>query len=223
MKLLINVLVVITLLFIAGCASFKTAYDQRLLTDVVARSDESAARKLVDSGIDVNTPIPKWNGTTLLFFAVVENKPDLVKFLLEKGAKTNIKDNQGYTPLFCSALQQVNNTEQQRTNSVKIAEMLLNYGADPNLGKEPPLITACLGNNFELIKLLIKYGADVNIKSYPNGTPLSCSVHSFQITEFLISKGANVKAQDNYRDTILMRAPLHQNSWVKVGSGSSPS
>ncbi len=219
MKLLINISASIILFFITGCFSIKTVSDQMRLMSAVSESgkpgvsclDEPAVRRLIDSGVDVNTPLPKWNGSTLLFIAVEENKPDLVKFLLEKGAKTNVKDNQGFTPLNSSALQQVNNTAQQQANSVKIAEMLLKNGADPNLGKEPPIIQACLSRNFKLIKLLVEYGADVNIKAYPNGTPLRCSVHDFQITELLISKGANVNAQDCIGDTVLMNALSYEN------------
>lgn len=133
MKLLINVLALAMLLCIVGCASIKTASDQIRLADAVAKKDEIAIRKLVDSGVDVNIPMPTQNGITLLSFAAGENNHDLVNFLLERGAKTNVKDNQGYTPLNDCALQQVNNTAQQQTNSVKIAEMLLNHGADPNL------------------------------------------------------------------------------------------
>ena len=199
-------------MFIAGCSSVKTVSDQMLLMNAVSEGDkpgvscldEPAIKRLIDNGVDVNTPLPKWNGSTLLFIAVEENKPDLVKFLLEKGAKTNVKDNQGYTPLWSVALRQVNNTAQQQTKSVKIAEMLLKYGADPNLGKEPPIIQACQIGNFELIKLLVKYGANVNISDRQNSTPLMLSVDSFQIVEFLISKGANVNGQDNNGNTVLM-------------------
>jgi ankyrin repeat protein len=143
----------------------------------------------------------------------LDNNPELVKLLLEKGAKTNVKDHQGYTPLWHAALQQVNNTAQQQANSVKIAEMLLKHGADPNLGTEPPLITACNSRNFELIKSLVQYGADVNIRNVKNNyTPLMCSVHNFQIAEFLTSKGANANAQDYYGRTVLMCALGFKNT-----------
>ena len=214
MKLLISVSALTLLLLIAGCSSIQTVHDQILLRDAVEKSDEKTIRRLIDGGADVNTSLP--NNSTLLSFAVIENKPDLVKFLLDRGAKVNVQQIQGFTPLNECALQQVNNTAQQQTNSVKIAEMLLSHGADPNLGTIATLKTACQSNNFELVKLLVKYGADVNIRGNQNNTPLMYC-RSFRFIEFLISKGANVNAQDS-DNTVLMCAGDDKNitEWIKI-------
>ncbi len=204
--------------FIVGCSSIKVVSDKvRLMSEITTKNnepgkrlDEAAVRRLIDDGVDVNTLLP--NDTTLLHIAAGENKPELVKFLLDHGANANAKQIQGYTPLHEAASSQVDDTAQQQANSVKIAEMLLKHGANPNPGPDPtpPLIQACMGN-FELIKMLVKYGADVNIRDSYSRTPLIYSAHNFQITEFLISKGADANAQDCYGNTVLMGALSYEN------------
>lgn len=219
MKLLINVLVPAILLFIAGCASIKTVSDKvRLMNATTTNSetgkrclDEVAVRSLIENGVNVNTLLP--NDSTILQRAVLENKPDFVKFLLDKGANANAKQAQGFTALHETASQQINDTAQQQANTVKIAEMLLKHGAKPNLGPDPtpPLIQVCMSKNFELIKMLVKYGADVNIRDSYSRTPLMYSAHNFEITEFLISKGADVNAQDCYGNTAFMYSGNEEN------------
>ena len=53
---------------------------------------------LLDYGLDVNAVGPK-NGYTPLHDAVWGNNPEAAKLLLARGAKTNIKNKEGQTPL----------------------------------------------------------------------------------------------------------------------------
>ncbi|GHM57939.1 MAG: hypothetical protein sL5_00360 [Candidatus Mesenet longicola] len=94
---------------------------------------------------------------------------ELSKELLKQRLKTNVKDDEGNTPLFLAV----------SCENDKIVKSLLNAGADPNifcpLGddfyiKTPELqnikctslhLAAFIGN-FGLINLLIEYGADIN-------------------------------------------------------------
>ncbi|MFT5442042.1 MAG: ankyrin repeat protein [Myxococcota bacterium] len=54
-------------------------------------------RLLVEAGADVNA-VNKKNGFTPLYQSV-RSGPEMVKFLLDKGAKNGVSDNQGITPL----------------------------------------------------------------------------------------------------------------------------
>ena len=70
------------------------------------------------------------SGMTYLSIAVRQFKDDIVQMLLENGADPNICDNLGVSPLAYAFLKQLPNTK-------RIIELLLQFGADPSLGKMP--------------------------------------------------------------------------------------
>ena len=49
--------------------------------------------------IDINDIVDE-NGNTLLHFAVDYDNLKIVKYLIEHGAEVNVKNNEGYTPLY---------------------------------------------------------------------------------------------------------------------------
>ena len=83
---------------------------------------------LIDTLTDIDCQDKK--GRTLLSIAVQQYKTTVVKLLLEKGANPNIEDYLGVPPLSLVFLKQTKNTEE-------IIKLLLQYGADPTLGKTP--------------------------------------------------------------------------------------
>lgn len=64
------------------------------------------------------------NGRNALFMAVYQNRKQIAKFLLSKGANPNLKDSFGQTPLLMSINKQ---------NDPQIIKDLLKYGADPRV------------------------------------------------------------------------------------------
>ncbi|KAL1924562.1 uncharacterized protein VTP21DRAFT_4216 [Calcarisporiella thermophila] len=75
-------------------------------------------KELLDSGIDVNAEDDF--GYTPLQAAVSYNHYELVKFLIERGADVNQRDHCGDTPLYVA-------------EEKEMAEMLLEFGADPTV------------------------------------------------------------------------------------------
>ena len=71
------------------------------LQDAAQKGDAAAVKRLLDSGVDVNTKF-RYNATAL-FFACDAGNIDVVKVLLDHGADMNIKDTfYGFTPLMAS-------------------------------------------------------------------------------------------------------------------------
>jgi ankyrin repeat protein len=99
-------------------------------------------------------------GYTPLILACYYNQTEVLKFLISKKVILNEKPN---SP---TALQAAS-----YKGFTKGAEMLLNYGANPNIADAngtSPLIYAVQFNHKEITELLIKKGADVNYKD-PSG------------------------------------------------------
>ncbi len=85
-------------------------------------------RRLVEGLPDINQQDK--SGLTYLTVAVRQFKADIVHIFLENGANPNICDNLGVSPLAYAFLKYLPDTE-------PIIRLLLQYGADPSLGKTP--------------------------------------------------------------------------------------
>lgn len=105
---------------------------------------------LISHGFNIEESSP--DTPSPLNTAIIENKFDIVKLLLEKGADPTECGDQ--TPV--SYAVNADNTE--------ILELLLKSDAPPSpmLCKISPLIMAIRSNKLEIVKLLLKYGVDPN-------------------------------------------------------------
>ena len=66
------------------------------LCQAIAKGDIETVKKMVEFGSDINQTS---NGMTPLMYAARYNKVEIVKLLLANGAKSNIKDDKGFTAL----------------------------------------------------------------------------------------------------------------------------
>ena len=113
---------------------------------------------------DINAP--NNNGETPLHKAVINQKTDMIKLLLEKGADIKAKDNTHRTPLHRAIIKE----------NTQIIELLLNDDkADinaPGNNGETPLHIAVAKANTKIIKLLLEKGASTTIKNEEKETVL---------------------------------------------------
>jgi ankyrin repeat protein len=104
------------------------------------------AETLLSHGADINDTN---NGRgTALHLAAALDRPEMLKYLLHKGANPNVAVGLGYTPLHSAAY----------CNRVEIGRILLDHGADPGLrcdGRTALEITQCE----QLRNLLREHGA----------------------------------------------------------------
>lgn len=71
-------------------------YDVTPLCNAIVKGDLATVKKFIEYGSDVNE---SKNGTTPLMLAARYNKVEIIKLLLENGAKLDTKDERGYTAL----------------------------------------------------------------------------------------------------------------------------
>lgn len=169
----------------------------------------------IKHGVDINRTIDGLGLSPLeLACYGVYAKPILT--LIRLGAKVNIKDKQGYSPLYNAAWCPYDvikafidagadvNTRDMSGNTIlhaaarcnenpEVIRLLINAGADINLQNnecETPLIIACISNkNPEIVKTLLDYGADVNIKNKYGQTcfEVACSHQSKMLKPLLMN------------------------------------
>jgi serine/threonine-protein phosphatase 6 regulatory ankyrin repeat subunit B len=140
---------------------------------------------------------------TALHCAVCGDHMDIVKFLLDSGAKVNAKTFNGWTPLGFAW-------------TIDMAALLIANGADVRIADErgqTALHWAVNRDNHRgdkaLIELLLKHGADVNARaastsgSWAGWTPLhvACRNGYPDIVELLLTHGADVNAKTDKDET----------------------
>jgi membrane protease YdiL (CAAX protease family) len=137
------------------------------VVSAASRGDVPRAQYLIEMGADVNA-VYNSKGVTALEEAAYRSYPEMVRFLLEKGANPNVKDMDGQTPLILAA-------EKNQLESIKL---LLARGADLNWKNErgfTALRAAVQYNRLESARLLIESGADLNLEDKAGATPLAAA------------------------------------------------
>jgi ankyrin repeat protein len=109
----------------------------------------------------------------------------MVDYLIEKGAKLDIVDGIGSSPLTVAAY----------AGKIDILKLLWQKYKQPLFSKKwTALGIACDSGKIEVVKFLIENGADVNIFSLDNKvSPLMSAYRNPEITEYLIKHGANLE------------------------------
>lgn len=149
----------------------------------IERDDNEAVRKLVKSGIDLKTRDER--GNTALHVAVAGGNLEIVRLLLENGAKVNAKNKEKLTPIWMFE-------DGEDETLVKIFRLLIAKGADVNVLNEDKaslLMMACFDDNLEAVKILLEAGANPNLKDEDGETALQ-KTDSEEIKQLLKQYGA---------------------------------
>ncbi|PRM96231.1 ankyrin repeat domain-containing protein [Aliarcobacter cryaerophilus] len=176
---------------------------------------------LIKAGADINAKDK--NSWTPLHWASGNNHIELVKVLIKAKANLNEKatysnDEEGFsaiTPLYASITQ----------NNWEIAKLLIETGADVNLGIETGnrytpllLISSEEETNIDIFNMLIKAGTDINAIDKYLFTPLHCASirNHIELVKVLIKAGADINAKDEDSWT-----PLHyavKNNHIEIAN-----
>ncbi len=179
------------------------------------------------------------DGLTDLHYAAAANMPELVKFLLDAGAKINARiyeDGESLAEISKKQLWELTKTNDfdkfgrvhetplhfaAWNNASKAAELLITRGANVNAKQKngaAPLHFAAGNNAHEVAELLIARGADLNAKNNDGETPLHSAAfqNAREAVELLITRGADVNAKDNNGKTSLHYAAF-QNAREACG------
>ena len=178
---------------LCSCASshpFKDAELERSFQpDRKQQLDVQAFEKALQGGANPNLELK--NGGTPLIMAVLRNRPDYVRTLLQYKADVNKAGRRGSTPLHVAAGQ-------------NRLELLLKAGADVNahgtFGRTPLMESARTGN-LEAMKKLLDAGADIGETDSKGRTALMHAAeaqrNTLEAVKRLIARGADPMAYDS--------------------------
>ena len=116
--------------------------------------------------------------------AVIADDAKRVKFLVSKGADVNKADSQGWTPLQSAARQRHDD----------LIKLLIELGADVNVGEPTPLVAAVMRDHVPSIKLLLEHGADMEKPGQAGFLPLPLAIaeDKYEAAKALLEAGADV-------------------------------
>jgi quinoprotein dehydrogenase-associated probable ABC transporter substrate-binding protein len=119
--------------------------------------------------------------------AIIAGDAERIKFLVEKGAKVDDADSQGWTPL----------TNAARQRKDRIVKLLIELGANPNkatVDGTTPLNAAILRDHVPTVKVLIENGADLKVPGAGGFLPLAAAIAGsrYETAKALIEAGADV-------------------------------
>ncbi|KAG4094604.1 ankyrin repeat-containing domain protein [Neocallimastix lanati (nom. inval.)] len=157
--------------------------------------------------LDINQPDA--NGNTILYYAILKEDMETLKYLISNGADVNYKNKLGRSSLDLMILKGYAYLDIVLDDSNKI---LLNV---PNLQGENALITLIKINSYskeeqeDMIERLIRGGSNVNFVDSVGNTPLMYAIQrkSLDITKLLIKNDANINfVEEKTHQSILMYA-----------------
>jgi ankyrin repeat protein len=146
--------------------------------------------ELFELGAGIEIPCGE-DGATALVYAAWAGEVEVVRRLLQSGARANSRDKNGATAVYVATSR----------NHSEVIEVLLEAGADPNLsgeGRETPLWLAVFNGAIEAVKVLARNGANLEERLY-GYTALhgAAMLNMTEMVKVLVEAGANVDALDD--------------------------
>lgn len=167
----------------------KAPYDSPYIHEAAFQGKTDIVRVLVESGqIDIN--LKNDSGKTAIFYALSQPHPNLetIRYLFSAGADVERPKNTGVSVLNFAA----------KKNDIPFVRALLKKKKD-NKHTEGALCTAAENGYLELVQFfLVEAEVDIEDRSmYGVSTPLlyACKEGQYAVVEYLLTKGANIKAR----------------------------
>ena len=169
------------------CIAYKPDIDRKIMSAKMKRLDHSAfenkdtkaMQSLIKCYVDAGKA-PNYN--LLLKKSIHSSFFEGAKLSVENGASVNAVDNGGWALLHFTANSRIKDTETDRMERVKIAQMLIEHNADVNAktttGELTPLHLAAGSGQMEMVQLLISNHARLSERDASGYLPVDLALRN---------------------------------------------
>lgn len=180
---------------------------QKFLIKLIDKNDVDGVKDLLKKH-KLNINHKDKDGNTALHYAVSES-PELVEFLLDKGANVNANDSEEHTPLHVAIAAKTNTNKK-----LKIISILFEHGAKVNKANKDgntALHFAIKYNEPEVVKALLGEDANKKFKNDLDQTPLDLAKKYFKkdssYKKIIKLLDPNYKGKEKYDEYIIVTSP----------------
>ncbi len=220
----------------AACAKLLLAHGARVQvrgrdgeTALMQFSDLDLMQDLIRRGVDVNAA--DTYGLTALMLRATDGNTSAVKLLLDRGAKVNLKDNEGNSALMHVAermaasapappIQSQSTSQSHSFQNVPRSHFVYPSVMDPEaavMANTPrPAVNPLPEGHLPTLRLLLDRGADVNLRNRDGVTALmmAADMESTETVSLLLRHHARVHIRDNEGNTVLKMALQKKNPGI---------
>ena len=199
---MISIAILVVLFAVIGLIGWIWWPDANELVDEAASGDVAGVRRCLRFGVNPNAPSlwgweHKNKGPTALTAASRTGRLDVVKYLLEHGAKINNRDGQGNTAVI----------EAAGSGNLALVQYLFDQGADlhiSDINGSTALHPAASLGHIPVISFLLDLGMPINITDKFGNTPLmrACQTGNVEAVRYLLSRNADASI-GGYRNTAI--------------------
>lgn len=165
----------------------------------------------LDNFINEGGDIFDYDDETPLFKKHVQKNPELFRAFVEAGIDINALNNDCETVLM-------------KASDTETIKLILECKGDPNINlngnNDPPIFFHM--KSYDNLSLLIEYGADLNVLDQDEEHILWDNDLSLDMARFLISKGANIKFENEYKENILFYTESRALMDMAIKAGLDP-
>ena len=187
--------------------------EPRHVSAAAAENFMQAVQLFVEKGVNINQkdfrPLSK---------ASESGNLEIVQYLLKTGKNSQGTLNDALWAL-CNA--------RPKPDTLKIAQLLLDSGAQVNSQNTTPLHSAASNGSLELVKLLVSKGAKVNAVDKEFSMPLAKAVQAdnLEIAKFLLEQGADktINHSDDEFQTAIFKARSAKMAQLLIANGANVS
>lgn len=200
-------------------------YGIPVISRAVLSRDINIIRFMIDNGADIESAESpdkgsQYNPIDLLYYPIIEGRLDIVKLLLENGAKVSLEDRPGNVlsttvargnlhmaqflieyGIDVNARSHGGKTALFFSKTRRMTQFLIDNGAEVNAKDDDfiitPLFEAAQWQNAAWATTLISNGAEVNVRDDDGKTPLF-NASTIEIAQLLIDHGADLNVKDRY-------------------------
>ena len=176
----------------------QTTQAQDLIASIQKGNDKNVNKAVNQKSNKINTEQEKETGDYAIHVAVLSDRADYVKLLIDNNADVNVQNNRNNTPLLISIAD----------NQFEIFKLLLDANPDINIqnfNNNTPLIVAAKNNQIDYVKVILNKNPLISEQNILGKTALMYAVEkdNFSIVKMLYDKNADVNIKDNINKNAL--------------------